>query len=92
MAINTSAGKPRRREKPVQSLSEHIVRTRGHEPDEARSVGVTSEDGLHTASVFFLAGAASDERAARMDAFWKKMIEFQDRDTVVVALAVGEGR
>ena len=85
----------------MESLNEHIVRTsagrrptnrsttRGHEPDESRSIGVTSESGLHTASVFFLAGTALDERAARMDAFWKKMIEFQDRDTIVVALAVG---
>ena len=66
-------------------------RRAGASPTKSRSIGVTNENGLHTASVFFLAGTASDERAERMNAFWKKLIEFQDRDTIVVALAVGSG-
>jgi hypothetical protein len=29
-----------------------------------------------------------DDRAARMNAFWKKLVDYQHRDVLVVALAV----
>jgi hypothetical protein len=58
-------------------------------PEKADAIGVTNADGLETASVFFLAGTAPEERDARMKAFQRKLDDFQDRDMVVVALAVG---
>src|ERR1039458_3927289 len=44
------------------------------------------------ASVALPADIDLDDRAARMNAFWEKLVEFQHRDVLVVALCVGEER
>lgn len=46
--------------------------------------------GLEAASVALPAGIDLEDRAARMNAFWKKLIDFQHSDVVVVALCATE--
>jgi hypothetical protein len=58
----------------------------------ADDVGVARSPGLDTASVALPADIDLDDRAARMNAFWEKLVEFQHRDVLVVALCVGEER
>jgi hypothetical protein len=38
------------------------------------------------------AGIDLEDRAARMNEFWRALVEFQHRDVLVVALCVGEKR
>ena len=42
--------------------------------------------GLEAASVALPAGIDLEDRAARMNAFWKKLVDFQHSDVIVVAL------
>jgi hypothetical protein len=55
-------------------------------------VSVTRSPGLDTASVALPADIDLDDRAARMNEFWRTLVEFQHRDVLVVALCVGEER
>ena len=56
--------------------------------ENAGDVSVTSALGFDTASVMLPADVDLDDRAARMNAFWKKLVDYQHRDVLVVALAV----
>jgi hypothetical protein len=47
-------------------------------------------DMLDTASVALPGGINLDDRAERMNEFWRALVEFQYRDVLVVALCVGE--
>jgi len=42
--------------------------------------------GLDAATVALPAGISLDERAARMNDFWRKLVDFQRQDVIVVAL------
>ena len=53
-------------------------------------VSVTRSPGLDTAHVSLPGGIDLEDRAARMNEFWRALVEFQYRDVVVVALCVGE--
>jgi hypothetical protein len=55
-------------------------------------VGVARSPGLEAASVALPAGIDLEDRAARMNEFWKALVEFQHRDVLVVALCVGDER
>jgi hypothetical protein len=48
--------------------------------------------GLDAASVALPAGIDLDDRAARMNEFWRALVEFQYRDVLVVALCAGDER
>jgi hypothetical protein len=58
--------------------------------EDVGEVRVMSSPGLDAASVALPAGIDLEDRAARMNEFWDKLVEFQHRDVLVVALAVGE--
>lgn len=73
----------------MQSLREYIT-TNAIAGAEVGEVRVTRCDILATASVVLPAGIDLAERADRMNAFWEKLVEFQYRDVLVVALCVGE--
>ena len=60
--------------------------------EDAGDVSVMSSLGLDAASVALPAGINLDDRAARMNEFWRALVEFQHRDVLVVALCVGEER
>jgi hypothetical protein len=47
---------------------------------------------LNAATVAFPAGIRLEERAARMNSFWEKLVDFQDRDVLVVALCSSRER
>lgn len=55
-------------------------------------VRVVSSLGLDAASVALPAGISLDDRASRMNAFWRALVDYQYRDVVVVALCSGEKR
>jgi hypothetical protein len=86
----------------VTSLKEYIAhRHRARRPSRPRTalrhmredvgdVGVTRSPGLDTASVALPGDVNLEDRAARMNEFWKALVEFQHRDVLVVALCVGE--
>ena len=60
--------------------------------EDAGDVSVMRSPGLDAATVALPAGIDLDDRAARMNEFWRALVEFQYRDVVVVALCVGEER
>jgi hypothetical protein len=60
--------------------------------EEVGDVRVVRSPGLDTASVALPASIDLDDRADRMNEFWRALVEFQHRDVLVVALAVGEER
>ena len=68
------------------SPSARIVR------EDVGDVGVARSPGLDTASVSLPGGVDLQDRADRMNEFWRALVEFQYRDVVVVALCVGEER
>ena len=84
----------------MTSLREHIGRkykerrlsrlSIAHRAAHEDVVRVDSSLGFDTASVALPADIDLDDRAARMNAFWEKLVDFQHRDVIVVALAVGE--
>ena len=85
----------------MTSLKEYITR---HDParrtskarrpmrEGAGDVSVMRSPGLDAASVALPAGIDLDDRAARMNDFWRALVEFESRDVLVVALCVGEER
>ncbi len=56
----------------------------------AGEVRLMRSDMLDTASVALPGGINLDDRAERMNEFWRALVEFQYRDVLVVALCVGE--
>ena len=75
--------------------SQHSVRRATRRPSPRRSlresagdVSVTSALGFDAVSVALPADVNLDDRAARMNQFWEKLVDFQHRDVLVVALAV----
>jgi hypothetical protein len=63
-----------------------------HVREDAGDVSVMRSFGFDAASVALPANVDLELRAARMNEFWSKLVEFQDRDVLVVALAVGDER
>ena len=51
-------------------------------------MSVTSALGFDAASIMLPANVDLDERAARMNEFWKKLVDYQHRNVLVIALAV----
>ena len=86
----------------MPSLKEYIIshdRTRlpssaSRRPmrEDAGDVSVMRSPGLDAASVALPAGVHLDDRAARMNEFWRKLVGFQHRDVLVVALCAGDER
>lgn len=86
----------------MTNLKEYITRqgrtrpksrtSRRHMRQDVGDVSVVRSPGLDTASVVLPAGIDLDDRAARMNEFWRKLIEFQYRDVLVVALCADEER
>ncbi len=60
--------------------------------ESAGDVSVMRSPGLDSASVALPAGIDLKIRAARMNEFWDKLVEFQHRDVLVVALCAGDER
>ena len=58
--------------------------------EDAGDVSVMRSPGLDAASVALPAGIDLNERAARMNEFWRALVEYQHRDVLVVALCVGD--
>jgi hypothetical protein len=54
--------------------------------EDTGDVSVVRSLGLDAASVALPAGISLDDRAARMNDFWKALVEFQYRDVLVVAI------
>jgi hypothetical protein len=86
----------------VVSLREHIVRkyatrraprkVRRQLFEDVGETRVINSGGLKAASVALPAGIDLEDRAARMNDFWKALVDFQHRDVFVVALCKGEER
>jgi hypothetical protein len=88
----------------VTSLKEYIERQHGarrpSRPHAARrsvredvgGVSVMRSPGLDAATVALPAGISLDDRAARMNALWKKLVDYQYRDVLVVALCSSDER
>ena len=60
--------------------------------EDAGDVSFTRSPGIDAASVALPANVDLDDRAARVNEFWKALVAFQYRDMLVVALAVGDER
>jgi hypothetical protein len=88
----------------MTSLKEHIARRYGarrtawpptarHQVrEDADEVRIMSSPGLDAASVALPAGIDLEDRAARMNNFWRALVDFQHRDVLVVALCAGDER
>jgi hypothetical protein len=83
----------------MMNLNEYIVRNAltlrsSRKPQRARrpvsedvgGVSVTRSPGLDSASIALPANINLDDRAVRMNKFWKALVEFQYRDVLVVAI------
>lgn len=79
----------------MTTLNDYIIRqSRAAKSQTARrsvredvgEVRIISSLGLDAASVALPAGIDLETRAARMNEFWRALVEFQYRDAVVVAL------
>jgi hypothetical protein len=55
-------------------------------------VSVVRSPDLDAASIALPANIDLEDRAARMNGFWKALVDYQHRDVIVVALAVGDER
>jgi hypothetical protein len=60
--------------------------------EDVGDVSIVRSPRLDAASVALPAGIDLDDRAARMNEFWRALVEFQYRDVAVVALCVGKER
>jgi hypothetical protein len=90
----------------VSKFKEYLARhgdspraSRTTKPTTARSmradvgdVSTVRSHGFDAASVALPAGIDLDDRAAKMNAFWRALAEFQHCDVLVVALCIGEER
>ena len=84
------------------SLEEYIERQHGarrpsrprvaphHMREDVGDVSVTRSPGLDTATIALPGGIDPEDRATRMNDFWKAFVEFQYRNVLVIALCVGE--
>jgi hypothetical protein len=70
----------------VSSKARHPVR------EDAGEVRVMNSIGMDAASVALPAGIDLDDRAARMNEFWRALVDFQYSDVLVVALCAGDER
>jgi hypothetical protein len=82
----------------LTSLKQHIANqhrarrptrqraTRRSVREDAGDVQIMRSLGLDTASVALPANVDLEDRAARMNDFWKALVEFQYRDVLVVAI------
>ena len=61
-----------------------------HVREDVGDVSVMRSPGLDTATVALPGGIDLEDRAVRMNEFWRALVEFQYRDVLVVALCVGE--
>jgi hypothetical protein len=53
-------------------------------------VSVKRSSNIDTASIALPMGISLEDRAARMNEFWRALVEFQHRDVLVVALCMSE--
>jgi hypothetical protein len=60
--------------------------------EDVGDVSVMRSPGLEAATVALPAGIDLKDRAARMNQFWDKLVEFQHRDVIVVALCARDER
>jgi len=60
--------------------------------EDVGEVRVMSSLGLDAASVALPAGIDLEDRAARMNNFWRALVDFQRRDVIVVAMCMGDER
>lgn len=60
--------------------------------EDVGEVCVVSSLGLDAASVALPAGIDLEDRAARMNDFWRALVDYQYRDVFVVALCAGDER
>ena len=80
----------------VRTLNEFIIRQSRSAKSEAACHAVREEvciirsPGLDAATVALPAGIDLESRADRMKAFWRALVEFQDRDVLVVVLCVDD--
>ena len=70
----------------TSSKARHPVR------EDVGEVRVMSSIGMDAATVALPAGIDLDGRAARMNEFWDKLVDYQYRDGLVVALCAGVER
>ena len=86
----------------MTSLKEYIARhdlgprksrtARRHVREDAGDVSVMRSAELNMTSVALPGDVDLKIRAARMNEFWKKLVDYQHRDVLVVAMCVGEER
>jgi hypothetical protein len=86
----------------VKSLKEYIARqsttrrtsrsARRPVREDVGEVRVMSSLGLDAATVALPAGIDLEDRAARMNEFWRALVDFQYRDVLVAALCAGDER
>jgi hypothetical protein len=84
----------------VVSLKKHIARkyaARRRSPrrlihEDVGEVRVINSGGLEAASVALPAGIDLEDRSARMNNFWRALVDFQDRDVFVVAMCAADER
>jgi hypothetical protein len=67
-------------------------RSRRQMREDVGDVSVVRSPGLDVASVALPGGIDLENRAARMNKFWKALVELQYRNVIVVALCVGDER
>jgi hypothetical protein len=96
--INTSSQRVGPKGQLVTNLKQFIERQHGarrpSRPHAARrsvsedtgDVSVTHSPGLDAATVALPAGIDLEDRAARMNDFWRALVEFQYRNVLVVAI------
>jgi broad specificity phosphatase PhoE len=58
--------------------------------EDAGDVSFMRSPGLDAASVALPGGIDLEDCAARMNEFWKALVEFQHRNVLVVAVCAGE--
>ena len=60
--------------------------------EDIGDVRVMSSLGMDAATVALPAGINLEDRAARMNDFWRALVDYQYRDVLVVALCSGDER
>jgi hypothetical protein len=60
--------------------------------EDAGGVSTVRSLGSDAASVALPSGIDLEDRAARMNEFWDKLVDYQHRNVLVVALCVGDER
>jgi hypothetical protein len=72
--------------------NDRIKRRKARRPirEDVGEVRVMSSIGMDAATVALPAGIDLEDRAARMNDFWRALVDFQYRDVLVVALCSGE--